>query len=103
MAAGCKPAAPWSYGGSNPPLSTRLCTLLAIVSRFSKALLLFVVLGLLAWFTLPDEKVRALTLALLAMFAVKTWLHHRRQQIEAGAERDRELERVKLGKATDLR
>src|ERR1700757_5047799 len=23
MAAGCKPAAPWSYGGSNPPLCTR--------------------------------------------------------------------------------
>jgi hypothetical protein len=24
MAADCKSAAPWSYGGSNPPLSTRI-------------------------------------------------------------------------------
>ena len=69
-----------------------------IVSRFSKALVMFVVLGLLAWFTLPDDKVRGLTLALLAMFAVKTWLHYRRQQIEENAERDRQLEKVKLGR-----
>ena len=24
MATGCKPVAPWSYGGSNPPPSTRI-------------------------------------------------------------------------------
>jgi hypothetical protein len=69
------------------------------LNRFSIALVLFGLLGLLAWFTLPDSKVRAVTLALLAMFAVKTWLHHRRQQIEQDAERDRELERVKLGRS----
>jgi len=68
------------------------------VSRFSIALALFVFLGLVAWFTLPDDKVRGLTLALLAMFAVKTWLHHRRQQIEEDAERERQLEKVKLGR-----
>jgi hypothetical protein len=34
----------------------------------------------------------------LAMFAVKTWLHRRRQQIDEDAERDRKLERVKLGR-----
>ena len=68
------------------------------MNRFSIALVLFGLLGLLAWFTLPDDKVRAVTLALLAMFAVKTWVHHRRQQQEANAERDRELERVKLGR-----
>ena len=94
MATGCKPVAPWSYGGSNPPLSTRFD-----VRRFSIALALFVFLGLVAWFTLPDVKVRDITLALLAMFAVKTWLHHRRQQIEEDAERDRKLQRVKLGKS----
>ncbi len=60
---------------------------------------MFVALGLVAWFTLPDSKVRGLTLALLAMFAVKTWLHHRRQQLDESAERDRQLERVKLGKS----
>ncbi len=68
------------------------------MSRFSKALVMFAVLGLLAWFTLPNDKVRGLTLALLAMFLVKTWLHHRRQQLEQNAERDQELERVKLGR-----
>jgi hypothetical protein len=25
MAADCKSAAPWSYGGSNPPLCTMIC------------------------------------------------------------------------------
>ena len=60
---------------------------------------MFAVLGLLAWFTLPDDKVRGLSLALLAMFAVKTWLHHRRQQLDESAERDRQLDRVKLGKS----
>jgi hypothetical protein len=69
------------------------------LNRFSIALALFGLLGLLAWFTLPDNKVRAVTLALLAMFAVKTWLQHRQQQIDRDAERERELERVKLGKS----
>ncbi len=59
---------------------------------------MFAVIGLLAWFTLPDDKVRGLTLALLAMFAVKTWLHHRRRLIEEDAERDQKLEKVKLGR-----
>jgi hypothetical protein len=53
-----------------------------VVSRFSIALALYGVLGLLAWFTLPDPKVRGVTLALLAMFAVKSWLHHRRVALE---------------------
>ena len=78
MAAGCKPAAPWSYGGSNPPLSTRII----VVSRFSIALGLYGVLVVLAWLTLPDPKVLGVTLALLAMFVVKSWLHHRRMALE---------------------
>ena len=53
-----------------------------MVSRFSLALSLYGVLGLLAWFTLPDQKVRGVTLALLAMFAVKSWLHRRRMALE---------------------
>jgi hypothetical protein len=68
------------------------------VSRFSIALGLFGFLGLVAWLTLSDPKVRGVTLALLAMFVVKSWLHHRRQQIDENAERDRKLERVKLGR-----
>ena len=67
------------------------------MNRFSIALVLFALIGLLAWFTLSD-RARDVTLALLAMFAVKTWLHHRRQQLEENAERDRQLEKVKLGR-----
>ena len=78
MAAGCKPAAPWSYGGSNPPL----CTRISKVSRFSIALAVYGLLGLVAWLTLPDQKIRGLTLVLLAMFAVKSWLHHKREALE---------------------
>ena len=78
MAAGCKPAAPWSYGGSNPPL----CTRISKVSRFSIALAIYGLLGLVAWLTLRDQKIRGVTLALLAMFAVKSWLHHRRMALE---------------------
>jgi hypothetical protein len=84
MAAGCKPAAPWSYGGSNPPLSTRIF----VVSRFSITLSLFAVLALLAWLTLSDQKIRGLTLVLLAMFAVKSWLHHRRMALEKPEKHD---------------
>jgi hypothetical protein len=34
----------------------------------------FVVLGALTWSTIADEKIRYGTLAILALFAVKTWL-----------------------------
>jgi hypothetical protein len=42
------------------------------VSRLSIALAAYVVLGILAWTTMSDERVRLVTLAILAMFAVKT-------------------------------
>jgi hypothetical protein len=63
---------------------------LEVVSRFSIALALFGLLGLISWLTLSDPKVRGLTLALLAMFAVKTWLHHRREQLERDVEKRHE-------------
>jgi hypothetical protein len=37
----------------------------------------FVALGALAWMTLSDERLRLVTLAILAMFAVKTWLRRK--------------------------
>ncbi len=52
------------------------------MSRFSIALLLYGLLGLLAWLTLSDEKIRLVTLAVLGMFALKTWVHHRRGALE---------------------
>jgi hypothetical protein len=38
------------------------------------AMVAFVVLGGLTWTTIADEKIRYGTLAILALFAVKTWL-----------------------------
>ena len=37
----------------------------------------FAVLAGLAWSTLPDERIRAVTLAILGLFAVKTWIHRK--------------------------
>jgi len=37
----------------------------------------FVGLGVLAWTTLSDQRIRLLTLAILAMFAFKTWLRRK--------------------------
>ncbi len=94
MAAGCKPAAPCELRRfESSPVHQDFG-----LNRFSIALLLFLGLGLLAWFTLPDAKVRGVTLALLAMSALKSWLHHRRQLLEDHEQRARKLERVKLGR-----
>jgi hypothetical protein len=56
------------------------------MSRFSIALAVYGLLGLLAWLTLSDEKIRLVTLALLAMFALKSWLYHRRSALEKKAD-----------------
>ena len=73
MAADCKSAAPWSYGGSNPPLCTRLCVgkrddfrrgwkaaERSSCNRRDLALLLSGVLAVLAWYTMEPGKFRAL-------------------------------------------
>jgi hypothetical protein len=44
------------------------------VSRLSIALVCYVVLGVLTWATITDPKFRAGTLAILALFAVKSVL-----------------------------
>ena len=44
------------------------------MNRLYMALAAFVVLGALSWATLSDPKLRFATLAVLAMFALKTWL-----------------------------
>ena len=46
----------------------------------------FSALALLAWTTLADEKLRLVTLAVLAMFAVKTLLF--RKRIEGSSEEE---------------
>ena len=41
------------------------------------ALAAYVVLGILSWTTISDQRIRLTTLAILAMFALKTWVRHR--------------------------
>jgi hypothetical protein len=41
------------------------------------ALAAYVALAALAFVTLPDQRVRGVTLAILAMFAVKTWVRRK--------------------------
>jgi hypothetical protein len=56
------------------------------MKRLWTALALFVVLALLAWNTIDDQKFRLATVAVLAMFAVRTWTWSRKQE---RAQRDR--------------
>ena len=86
MAADCKSAAPWSYGGSNPPLSTRILGM-----KLGFTLAAYAVLALAAWMTLSDARFRLGTLAVLAAIAVKTLLVWQRQRREREAE-TREIE-----------
>jgi len=47
------------------------------VTRFLLAMAAFVVLGILTWSTITDEKLRLATIAVLALFAVKTVLRRK--------------------------
>jgi len=47
------------------------------VNRLTGALVAYAVLGILAYLTLTDPRIRAVTLAILAMFAVKSWLRRK--------------------------
>ena len=42
------------------------------MNRLSNALIAYVILGVLSWTTISDQKIRMVTLAILAMFALKT-------------------------------
>jgi hypothetical protein len=50
---------------------------LSLEKRLVAALAAYVALAALAFATLPDQKVRGVTLAILAMFAVKTWVRRK--------------------------
>jgi hypothetical protein len=49
----------------------------------------YVALGVLSWMTLTDSRVRLATLAVLGLFALKTWVR-RNDTIDSGASRDPE-------------
>ncbi|HET9363430.1 MAG TPA: hypothetical protein VFP71_00430 [Candidatus Angelobacter sp.] len=41
------------------------------------ALVAYVALAVLTWTTISDQRVRLVTIAILAMFAVKTWVRRK--------------------------
>ena len=49
----------------------------ALLNRLSIAFGVYILLGVLAWTTLTDEKIRLVTFAILGLFAVKTLLHRK--------------------------
>jgi hypothetical protein len=44
------------------------------VNRLAGALIAYVVLGVLTWLTISDSRIRGVTIAVLALFAVKSVL-----------------------------
>jgi hypothetical protein len=44
------------------------------VNRLTAALIAYAVLAILVWLTISDSRIRGVTLAILAMFAVKSWV-----------------------------
>jgi hypothetical protein len=92
MAADCKSAAPWSYGGSNPPLCTRKQAEMTAERRFYVALALYAVLAVLVWTTLGYSPVRIqgrevdlriIPSLILGMFAVRTILFRQAERVRS--------------------
>ena len=48
-----------------------------LVKRLLIALAAFVALGILSWSTISDQRIRLATLAVLALFALKTWVRRK--------------------------
>jgi hypothetical protein len=47
------------------------------VNRLLLGMIAYIALGVLSWTTLSDPRIRIVTLAILAMFAVKTWVRRK--------------------------
>ena len=47
------------------------------MNRLTAALIAYVALGVLTWATIGDRRIRGITLAILAMFAVKSWVRRK--------------------------
>ena len=73
MAADCKSAAPCELRRfESSPVHHGFR-----VNRLAIALAVYAVLGVLAWTTLSDQRIRLVTLAILALFAVKSWMRRK--------------------------
>ena len=59
------------------------------MSRLAMALIAYLVLGALAFATLSDQRIRLLTLLILAMFAFKSWVR-RKDVMHPGGDRESE-------------
>ena len=96
MAADCKSAAPselrrFESSPVHHDFVTRVVTRVEFsLSRFSIAMVLYLVLAVLAVTTLSatfpvlgrQVPLSAITLVVLALFAFRTWLHHKREMLE---------------------
>ena len=47
------------------------------VNRLAVALIAYAVLGVLTWMTISDARIRAGTLAILVLFAFKSWVRRK--------------------------
>jgi uncharacterized membrane protein len=56
------------------------------MNRFAIALAAYVVIATVAWFTLSDQKIRLVTLVLIAAFALRTFTLHARRKAEEQSE-----------------
>ena len=55
------------------------------MNRLTAALIAYVGLGILTWATISDHRIRGITLAILALFAVKSWVR-RKDVMHPGAD-----------------
>jgi len=53
-------------------------------------MVIFAVLELLAWQTLSDTKIRLIAMAVIGMFALRTWVYHRRETLQSTDRSDQE-------------
>ena len=47
------------------------------MNRLAGALIAYLVLGMLTWLTISDSRIRGVTMAILVMFAVKSWIRRK--------------------------
>jgi len=47
------------------------------MNRLAVALIAYAILGILAWLTISDMRIRAVPLGILALFAAKSWLRRK--------------------------
>jgi len=59
------------------------------MNRLAVALIAYAVLGVLTWMTISDTRIRAATLAILLLFAAKSWIR-KKDVLHPESERDAE-------------